>query len=257
MSDSAAGAAVLLAAAVRAAILARAPRRTVAATAAAVASALRPLLRAEVPAVVATGQPVAPEVCQATGKPAPPTAPNAGASPEELVVALRTARALRRSRRRQAKRDKKAECAPDVGVGNAVGVRSMDVDPVGPRADSDLGDEWADSESGACGGAEGGGGGSATAASAVASAPSEVIEVPHRGVDQSAIPPILGGVVLGGASAAAVSQCSEGALAFSAGLSFDQLLATYPDSSRHLQDLSMGFFAAQDGEWDFSKSDFR
>ena len=86
MSGADCGAA-LLAAAVRAAIIARAPRRTVAAVAGAVACAIGR------PATAPAQQPVptAPEEPSASVAAAP-----AGSSPEELLAALRAARAAQR-----------------------------------------------------------------------------------------------------------------------------------------------------------------
>lgn len=93
--------AALLAAAVRAAVLARAPRRTVQAVASAVAGVvMRPAAMGAKPATE-TGVP------QGTvGATLPPAT---GASPEELVAALREARRARRRRKRENRRKRREE----------------------------------------------------------------------------------------------------------------------------------------------------
>lgn len=89
------GAAALVAAAVRAAVLAKAPRRTVSAVAASVVSALgRPAAATQRPAAqVPTGaqRAAAASFAESAG----------GPSPEELLAALRSARAAQRRRKKQ------------------------------------------------------------------------------------------------------------------------------------------------------------
>mmetsp|Transcript_37065 Transcript_37065/g.119451 ORF Transcript_37065/g.119451 Transcript_37065/m.119451 type:complete len:243 (-) Transcript_37065:1935-2663(-) len=97
---SADGAAAMVAAAVRAAVLAKAPRRTVAAVAAAVASALA---RSE--ATAAVRRPVASVPAGASSRAADdPAESHGGPSPEELLKALRSARAAQRRRRKLRRR---------------------------------------------------------------------------------------------------------------------------------------------------------
>jgi hypothetical protein len=99
----------LLAAAVRAACLAKAPRRTVQAVAAAVASVLaRPANLEAAPKMVPAMH---------AGSLRRPSEDAGGASPEELLAALRAAKSAqrkkKRERRRAAKRAKAAAEAPD------------------------------------------------------------------------------------------------------------------------------------------------
>ena len=104
---SADGGAAFLAAAVRAAVLAKAPRRTVAAVAAAVASALaRPAPAA------ATRQPVAKAPAGALSAAAVVMADgDGGSSPEDLLAALRSARAAVRRRKKERRRMSRAASA--------------------------------------------------------------------------------------------------------------------------------------------------
>ncbi|CAE8670324.1 unnamed protein product [Polarella glacialis] len=98
--------AALIAAAVRAAVQAKAPRRTVAAVASAVAGALsRPA-----PAVAATPLPSA-KVLAGLQREAAPTEAADGASPEALLEALRGARSAARRRKKERCKARKAGAA--------------------------------------------------------------------------------------------------------------------------------------------------
>lgn len=102
---SADGAAALVAAAVRAAVLAKAPRRTVAAVAAAVASALGRLQT--VAAAPQSGVKV-PTGAKSAAAAAPAESADVP-SPEEMLAALRSARAAQRRRRKQRRRAAKED----------------------------------------------------------------------------------------------------------------------------------------------------
>jgi hypothetical protein len=99
------GAAGLLAAAVRAAILAKAPRRTVQAVAAAVTGVLV--------------RPAADDAAPLTSVPMVAAGAVAGSSPDELAAALRAARAEQRRKKRARRRERKSLAAPDVGMNDS------------------------------------------------------------------------------------------------------------------------------------------
>jgi len=106
MADGAA----LMAAAVRAAVLAKAPRRTVQAVAAAVAGALRPqpALRPRTSQTVPAGAPAE-------------SPPPRGSSPEELLEALREARRVQRRRKKERRRaNRSAKTNGDQADGQAL-----------------------------------------------------------------------------------------------------------------------------------------
>lgn len=104
----AANSAALLAAAVRAAVLARAPRRTVQSVAAAVTAVLlRPT------------SPVAPPATD-TGMPAEAPSADGGAREEQLVLHLRAVRAAKRKAKRQRRKSKATAAAADPAQCNDV-----------------------------------------------------------------------------------------------------------------------------------------
>lgn len=123
---SADGAAAMVAAAVRAAVLAKAPRRTVAAVAAAVASALGRLVTA-----AAVSQPKAKVPTGAKSAAAVGPVESAGVpSPEEMLAALRSARAAQRRRRKQRRRAAK-EAGRFAEQEEEVGGQPQEPDPGG------------------------------------------------------------------------------------------------------------------------------
>eukprot|EP00929_Paragymnodinium_shiwhaense_P121781 TRINITY_DN9415_c0_g1_i1.p1 TRINITY_DN9415_c0_g1~~TRINITY_DN9415_c0_g1_i1.p1 ORF type:complete len:233 (-),score=43.63 TRINITY_DN9415_c0_g1_i1:401-1099(-) len=122
----AADGAALLAAAVRAACLAKAPRRTIQAVAAAVTGVLvRPLSAAAAPAPVSS-VPARPQRTAAGGDEVVP------ASSEDLLNALRAARSAQR-RRKKERRQAAKEVARQVGLQERNAAPAGDVQGVGPQ----------------------------------------------------------------------------------------------------------------------------
>ena len=104
--------AILLAAAIRAACLAKAPRRTVQGVAAAVAAVV--MQASTAPLATDTGEPV--KIPDAIG----------GISEDELALRLRLARAARRKAKRQRRRAAKAAAAMDVDIDDPQQVETID-----------------------------------------------------------------------------------------------------------------------------------